>query len=66
MEPAIRPLFTVASYEGKPLVSAEIPGVDITQRPVFYKGVGRMKGSFVRVGESDEHMSEYEIYHLSL
>ena len=62
MEPVIRPLFTVANYEGKTVVSAEIPGVDVNERPVFYKGVGRIKGSYVRVGESDEQMSEYEIY----
>ena len=40
----------------------KIPGVDITERPVFYKGVGRIKGSYIRVGESDEPMSEYEVY----
>ena len=62
MEPAIRPLFTVASFEGKTVVSAEIPGIDIVDRPAFYKGAGKIKGSYIRVGESDEHMSEYEIY----
>lgn len=62
MEPVIRALFTVCEIEGKTVVSAEIPGVDISERPVFYKGVGRIKGSYVRVGESDELMSEYEIY----
>lgn len=62
MEPIVRALFTVCEIEGKTIVSAEIPGVDISERPVFYKGVGRIKGSFIRVGESDELMSEYEIY----
>ncbi len=62
MEPSVRALFTVCDVEGKAVVSAEIPGVDISERPVFYKGVGRIKGSYVRVGESDELMSEYEIY----
>ncbi len=62
MEPVVRALFTLCEIEGKTIVSAEIPGVDISFRPVFYKGVGRIKGSYVRVGESDEPMSEYEIY----
>lgn len=62
MEPAVRALFTICEIDGKTVVSAEIPGVDISERPVFYKGVGRIKGSYVRVGESDEPMSEYEIY----
>ena len=62
MEPTVRALFTVCETEGKVIVSAEIPGVDISERPVFYKGVGRIKGSYVRVGEADELMSEYEVY----
>jgi ATP-dependent DNA helicase RecG len=62
MEPAVRPLFTVAVINGKTVVSVEIPGVDVSARPVYYKGVGRIKGSFVRVGEADEPMTEYEIY----
>lgn len=62
MEPMVRALFTMCEIDGKTIVSAEIPGVDISERPVFYKGVGRIKGSYVRVGESDEPMSEYEIY----
>jgi len=62
MEPSVRALFTVCEINDKTIVSAEIPGVDISKRPVFYKGVGRIKGSYVRVGESDEPLSEYEIY----
>lgn len=62
MEPPVRALFTVAQISGKTIVSAEIPAVEISERPVFYKGVGRIKGSYIRVGESDEPMCEYEIY----
>ncbi len=62
MEPCVRALFTVMEIDGKTIVSAEIPSVEISERPVFYKGVGRIKGSYIRVGESDELMSEYEIY----
>lgn len=62
MEPVVRALFTVCEINKKVVVSAEIPGVDLADRPVFYRGVGRIKGSYVRVGESDEPMSEYEVY----
>jgi ATP-dependent DNA helicase RecG len=62
MEPPVRPLFTVCEVDGKTIVSAEIPSADIATRPVFYKGVGTIKGSYIRAGEADELMSEYEIY----
>ena len=62
MQPILRPLFTVCDIEDKVVVSAELPGVDIADRPVYYKGTGRSKGSFIRVGEADEPMSDYEIY----
>ena len=62
MSPEIRAVFTVANIDGKSIVSAEIPGMDAADRPCFYKGKGRIKGSYVRVGESDEPMTEYEIY----
>ena len=62
MEPQVRALFTICEIEEKVVVSAEIPSVDVAERPVFYRGVGRVKGSYIRVGESDELMSEYEIY----
>lgn len=62
MEPPVRAVFTVAEIDGKNVVSAEIPPIDISERPCFYKGKGRLKGSYVRVGEADQHMSEYEVY----
>lgn len=62
MEPIVRPFFTVTNFEGKTVVSAEISEIEATDKPCFYKPAGRLRGSYVRVGESDEHMSEYEVY----
>lgn len=62
MEPTVRAVFTVTEIDGKNVVSAEIPPIDIMERPCYYKGKGRLKGSYVRVGDSDQHMSEYEVY----
>lgn len=62
MYPIVRPLLTVVEKDGKFFVSAEIPGADVTDRPVFYQGKGRIKGSYTRVGDSDEPMTEYEVY----
>lgn len=62
MTPAVRPVFSVASVGGKNVVTAEVPSIDVADRPCFYTGKGRIKGSYVRVGESDEPMTEYEVY----
>lgn len=62
MEPEVRPLCTVAVVDGKTVVSAEIQEIDNFQKPCFYKGVGRLKGSYVRVGDGDRKMTEYEVY----
>lgn len=62
MEPVVRPLLTVAQVEGKLIVSAETSECDIYDKPCFYKGAGRMRGSYIRVGDSDQPMTEYEIY----
>ena len=62
MQPVLRPVFTVAEIDGKLIVSAEISECEIYDKPCFYKGAGRMRGSYIRVGESDQPMTEYEIY----
>lgn len=62
MEPKVRPLLTVVEKDGEFFVSAEIPGVDLTARPCYYQGKGRVKGAYTRVGDSDEPMTEYEVY----
>ena len=62
MEPVVRPLLTVAMIEDKLVVSAEIAECDIYDKPCFYKGAGRLRGSYIRVGDADQPMTEYEIY----
>ena len=62
MEPVVRPVLTVTMIDGKHFVAAEIPAIDISERPCYYRGKGKIKGSYIRVGDSDEPMTEYEIY----
>ena len=62
MEPPVRAVFTVAEVEGLPICSAEIPAIDLTERPCYYRGAGRVKGSFIRVGDADLPMTDYELY----
>ena len=62
MTPVVRPVFTVCDEDGKVFVSAEIPPLDISERPCFRSGKGRLKGSYIRVGDADIPMTEYEVY----
>ena len=62
MTPPVRPLFTVLEKENKVFVSAEIPSLDLADRPCFYAGKGRLRGAYTRVGDADLPMTEYEIY----
>lgn len=62
MTPVVRPVFTVCDEDGLVFVSAEIPPVDIAERPCFKTAKGRLRGSYIRVGDADKPMTEYEVY----
>ena len=62
MSPVVRGVTTECEIDGKTVVSLEIPPCEIFQRPVYYMGAGVLNGSYVRVGEADEPMTEYEVY----
>lgn len=62
MEPPVRAVFTSAQLDGKAVCSAEIPGLDLSERPCYYKGAGRLDGSYIRVGDADLKMTDYELY----
>ena len=62
MTPVVRPVFTVCDEDGMIFVSAEIPPIDIAERPCYKTAKGRLQGSYIRVGDADKPMTEYEVY----
>lgn len=62
MEPPVRAVFTTAEINGASICAAEIPGLDLSERPCYYKGAGRVDGAYVRVGDADLKMTDYELY----
>ena len=62
MEPKIRPEFLPLIYNGKKLLALKINEIPQNQKPCYYKNAGMNKGSYIRIGDSDEPMTEYEIY----
>ena len=62
MQPAVRAFFTSAKIDNKEFLAMEIPGISILERPCYYKPKGKYSGSYVRVGDADVVMSEFEIF----
>ncbi|MGD1973530.1 MAG: ATP-binding protein [Desulfobacterales bacterium] len=62
MEPAIRPQFTVDEIDGSTVVAAEIDEVPASQKPCFHKTSGLPKGAYLRVGNTNRQMTEYEVF----
>ena len=62
MEPVVQPLFTVLECRNGCVVAAEIPPLDMLERPCYYKGMGRSRGSYVREGCLNVPMPDYQVY----
>lgn len=62
MEPALRPEFTVEQVEGHMVVAIEVHEVPPEQRPCHYEPAGLQKGSWIRVGNTNRRMTDYEIF----
>lgn len=62
MEPPVRAEFTSLKWGNDYIVCAEIPPIEFTERPCYYKKQGKVKGSYVRVGDADLPMTDLEVY----
>ena len=62
LSPAVRPFFTPVQIDNKDFLAMEIPGISPLERTCYYKPKGRYGGSYVRVGDADLLMSEFEVY----
>ena len=62
MEPALRPVFTVDEIDGLTVVTAELEEIPATQKPCYYKTAGLHKGTYLRVGNTNRQMSDYEVF----
>ena len=64
MEPAIRADILPIEYENKKILAVKINEIDQNKKPCYYKPRGLKNGSYTRVGDRDELMTDYEIYAL--
>lgn len=64
MEPVVRADFLPVEYKGKILLAVQIDEIMQNKKPCYYKPKGIIKGSYTRVGDRDEVMTDYEVYAL--
>jgi ATP-dependent DNA helicase RecG len=62
MEPALRPRFIVDEIDDETVVALEIDEIPASQKPCFYKTAGLPKGAYLRVGNTNRQMTEYEVF----
>ncbi len=61
MQPPVRALIETHKYAGKMVVTAEIPEVSYKEKPCYYQGSGMISGAFIRVGDGDRQLTQYEV-----
>lgn len=61
MEPPIRALIEPHSIDGATLMVAEVPEAELGHKPIYYRGAGLTNGAFIRVGDGDRKLSQYEV-----
>lgn len=64
MEPSVRVDIMPIEWEGFQLLAVKIPEASMQNKPVYYKPKGLKSGSYIREGERDSLMTDYEIYTL--
>ncbi len=62
MEPALRPHFLIDEIDGETVAAVEIDEIPAAQKPCFYKQAGLPKGAYLRVGNTNRQMTEYEVF----
>ncbi len=61
-EPIVRPEISIVEIDNKKVVAVKIDIISQRTKPCYYKPKGLYSGSYIRVGDRDDNMTEYEIY----
>ena len=62
MEPPLRPEFTVAEIDGHTVVAVELFEIPGEQKPCYYRPAGLQRGAYLRLGNTNRQMTDYEIF----
>ncbi|HXA61837.1 MAG TPA: ATP-binding protein [Streptosporangiaceae bacterium] len=61
LQPPIRVAIDIMPFEGAQFVVADIPEIDPAAKPSYVKDRGEYQGSFIRGGDGDRKLTEYEV-----
>ncbi|MFN0282180.1 MAG: ATP-binding protein [Kineosporiaceae bacterium] len=61
LSPPVRAEIDIEEVDGHPVVVARVPELDPRHKPCFVKARGEYAGSYIRGGDGDRRMTEYEI-----
>ncbi|MDO4611107.1 ATP-binding protein [Corynebacterium sp.] len=61
MEPPVRATIDIVPFEDHHVVAAEIPPMHPVDKPCYVKSKGRYGGSYIRTGDGDRRLTQYEI-----
>lgn len=62
MHPPVRAEIEIVDVDGAPVVVASVPELDARHKPCYVKARGEFGGSYIRGGDGDRRLTEYEIF----
>lgn len=62
MEPPLQLRMFPHEIDGHLVIAVQVPEVEPDQKPCYYKPSGLPGGAYVRVGDGDRRMTDYEVY----
>lgn len=62
LQPPVRADVEIVEVEGAPVVVALVPELETHRKPCYVKVRGELGGSFIRGGDGDRRLTEYEIF----
>lgn len=61
LTPRVRPDIDIIPFEGINVLTAEIPPMPMRDKPCYITTKGRYQGSYIRSGDGDRKLTQYEI-----
>lgn len=61
LSPPVRPDIRILTFENVPVVVANIPEMKPADKPCYITNAGKYGGSYIRTGDGDRRLSQYEI-----